>query len=367
MIQLLNLKNINAQYHTELKEACARVIDSGWYIQGQELESFERNFASWCGVAHCVGVGNGLDALILTLKAWKELGKLAEGDEIIVPANTYIATVLAITKNKLKPILVEPDEHTYNLCPDKVKEAITSKTKAILPVHLYGQLSPMPQLMQIADDFGLLVLEDCAQAHGAMFDNKKAGSWGHAAGFSFYPGKNLGALGDAGAITTNNEELAQILRALRNYGSHKKYENLYRGVNSRLDEIQAAMLNVKLKFIDSETKKRRNIATLYREGIINKQIVLPQTALENSHVWHLFVIRAENRIDLQQHLMRQGVQTMIHYPIPPHKQQAYSSYNNFILPLTELIHQQVISLPIGSHLANVEVEHIIQACNQFRG
>ena len=267
MIPFLDLKNINGQYRAALVEACARVIDSGWYIGGKELEQFEKNFAEYCGVKFVIGVANGLDALILTLRAWKELGKLKDGDEVIVPSNTYIASILAITANNLTPVLVEPDIHSYNIDPEKIEEAITDKTRVILPVHLYGQLAEMPKIMAIANKHGLLVLEDSAQSHGAEIGNKRAGNWGDASGFSFYPGKNLGALGDAGAVTTNDEELAQMLRALRNYGSHEKYINLVPGVNSRLDEIQAAILDIKLKFLDQEVKHRRKIASLYLDNI----------------------------------------------------------------------------------------------------
>ncbi|WP_163907493.1 DegT/DnrJ/EryC1/StrS family aminotransferase, partial [Proteus mirabilis] len=265
MLPFLDLKKINEQYQAELKAACARVIDSGWYITGKELESFETNFAHYCGTKYAIGVANGLDALTLVLRAWKEQGKLKSGDEVIVQANTYIASILAITENDLVPILVEPDSKTYNLSIENIKQAITDKTKVILPVHLYGQINPMKEIMAIAKENNLLVLEDCAQAHGASIDGIKAGNWGDAAGFSFYPGKNLGALGDAGAITTNDEELASVVTALRNYGSHQKYLNLYQGVNSRLDEIQAAMLNVKLKYLDQETKIRQEIAIQYLE------------------------------------------------------------------------------------------------------
>ncbi|WP_431622998.1 DegT/DnrJ/EryC1/StrS family aminotransferase, partial [Enterobacter cloacae] len=249
MVDFLNLKRINSQYAQELKETCARVIDSGWYIMGEELKKFEKNFGEWCGTKHVVGVANGLDALILVLRAWKEIGLLKSGDEVIVPANTYIASILAITENNLTPKLVEPNARTFNLDSNNILAAISTKTKAILPVHLYGQISPMREIMDVARKHKLLVLEDCAQAHGAKYEGIKAGNWGDAAGFSFYPGKNLGALGDAGAITTNNDDLASVLFALRNYGSHKKYHNIYTGSNSRLDEIQAAMLSVKLKYI----------------------------------------------------------------------------------------------------------------------
>ena len=365
MINFLNLKAINEQYQEELKTACARVIDSGWYIMGNELTQFEHEFADYCGAKHAIGVANGLDALILVLRAWKELGKLHSGDEVIVPANTYIASILAITENDLVPVLVEPDEDTYNLCPEKVRAAIGPKTRAILPVHLYGQLSPMPALMVLAEEFNLLVLEDCAQAHGAQIQGRKAGNWGHAAGFSFYPGKNLGSLGDAGAVTTNDDELAQTIKALRNYGSHKKYENLYRGLNSRLDEIQAAMLRVKLPYLDRETIRRQEIAKHYLNSITNSAIHLPHVMEETGHVWHLFVVQCAEREALQCWLQEHGVQTLIHYPIPPHKQQAYSNWNNLSLPLTERIHQQVLSLPMDPTMSDEAVEKVIAAVNGF--
>jgi dTDP-4-amino-4,6-dideoxygalactose transaminase len=369
MIPFLDLKAINAQYRQELIEAATRVIDSGWYIQGAELKAFEAEFAAYCGTEHCIGVANGLDALTLTLRAWKELGRLKEGDEVIVPANTYIASILAITENRLKPILVEPDEYTYNLCPVKTAAAITDKTKAILAVHLYGQLAPMPELMTIADEHGLLVLEDSAQAHGAAINGKKAGSWGHASGFSFYPGKNLGALGDAGAVTTNDDELANTIRALGNYGSHKKYENLFQGVNSRLDEIQAAMLRVKLQHLDAETQRRKEIAMRYAKGIKSPELTQPISAtsaiesLEN-HVFHLYVIRTAEREALQERLANAGVQTLIHYPIAPAQQVAYSSTDLGCFPLTNQIHHEVLSLPMGPHLNEEGVEKVIATVNE---
>lgn len=379
MINFLDLKSINQQYQQELKQACARVIDSGWYIQGQELQQFEAEFAAYCGTKHAIGVANGLDALILVLRAWKELGKLQEGDEVIVPANTYIASILAITENRLTPVLVEPDINTYNLNQEGIKAAITPKTKAILPVHLYGLISPMPEIMQIAQEHDLLVLEDCAQAHGAEVNGQRAGNWGHAAGFSFYPGKNLGALGDAGAITTNDDKLADTLKALRNYGSHKKYENIYQGVNSRLDEIQAAMLRVKLAYLDRDTARRQQIAAMYCEGINNRHIVLPIDAAAfathhspltiqdyKSHVWHLFVVRTEQREALQQWLTKHEIQTLIHYPIPPHQQQAYAQWNLQSKPLTEMIHQQVLSLPLDPTMSDEQVQQIITVMNGFK-
>ena len=370
MIPFLDLKNINQQYREELITACTRVIDSGWYIGGKELESFEKNFAEYCGTQFAIGVANGLDALILTLRAWKELGKLKDGDEVIVPSNTYIASILAITANNLTPVLVEPNISTYNIDPIKIKEAITAKTKVILPVHLYGQLAEMPEIMQIAKQHNLLVLEDSAQSHGAQIQGKKAGNWGDASGFSFYPGKNLGALGDAGAVTTNDAELATMLKALRNYGSHEKYKNLVPGVNSRLDEIQAAMLDVKLKYLDKETQHRRRIASLYLNGIKNPLIQLPLSNINAEsymrHVWHLFVIRSNQREALQKYLLEHGVQTLIHYPIPPHKQQAYKEWNNLSYPISEQIHREVLSLPMGPTLSVADVERIIALCNEFQ-
>ena len=370
MIPFLDLKSINQQYRNELVEACTRVIDSGWYIGGTELETFEKNFADYCGTKFAIGVANGLDALILVLRAWKELGKLKDGDEVIVPSNTYIASILAITANNLTPVLVEPDIDTYNIDSTKIEAAITGKTKVILPVHLYGQLAEMPAIMQIAQKHNLLVLEDSAQSHGAELNGIKAGNWGHASGFSFYPGKNLGALGDAGAVTTNDAELATMLKALRNYGSHEKYKNLVPGVNSRLDEIQAAMLNVKLKYLDQETQHRRIIANLYLDGIKNPVIQLPLKEVNaetyEQHVWHLFVIRTEHREALQKYLLEHGVQTLIHYPIPPHKQQAYKEWNDMSYPISEQIHDEVLSLPMGPILSAVDAERIIALCNQFQ-
>lgn len=365
MINFLDLQAINDQYRTELIAACTRVIDSGWYIGGNELSQFEQEFATYCGSAHCIGVANGLDALILTLRAWLEMGRLQPGDEIIVPANTYIASILAISANHLTPVLVEPDEASFNISPANARTAITAKTRAILPVHLYGQLADMPAIMALAREYGLLVLEDAAQAHGAAMDGKKAGSWGDAAGFSFYPGKNLGALGDAGAITTNDLELAQTLRALRNYGSHEKYKNLFKGVNSRLDEIQAAMLRVKLQYLEEETQCRREVANIYTENIKNLAVKLPKFLKMEQHVWHLFVIRTSDRSALQQHLINHGIQTLIHYPIPPHKQMAYKEWNGFAYSLTECLHKEVLSLPIAPTLTADEALKVAAVVNEF--
>ncbi len=371
MIPFLDLKTINLQHRKALIDAATRVIDSGYYVLGQEVKAFEQEFANYCGTQHCVGMANGLDALVLTLRAWKELGKLKEGDEVIVPANTYIASILAISENRLKPVLVEPDEHSYNLCPQKVSQAITFKTKAIVAVHLYGQLAPMKAIMELASEHDLLVLEDSAQAHGATIDGKRAGSWGHASGFSFYPGKNLGALGDAGAMTTSDGELAQTVRALGNYGSNKKYENVYKGLNSRLDEMQAALLRVKLKKLDAETQRRQQIAAMYIHGIQNNKIVLPLRSnnsplTRKDCVWHLFVIRTTEREKLQTFLTEQGVQTLIHYPIAPHHQKAYASWSNQSYPITEAIHNQVVSLPISPVMTDNQVQKVINAVNAFK-
>lgn len=369
-IPFLDLQSVNARYRAELVDACARVIDSGWYIGGGELEAFEQEFARWCGSAECVGVANGLDALTLTLRAWLELGRLHAGDEVIVPANTYIASILAISANGLVPVLAEPDAGSFNLSPASARAALTGRTRAILPVHLYGRLADMPAIMAVADEHGLLVLEDAAQAHGATLQGKKAGNWGHAAGFSFYPGKNLGALGDAGAITTSDPELAQTLRALRNYGSQEKYRNLFKGVNSRLDEIQAAMLRIKLRYLDADTDRRRRIADIYQRGITHPGVSLPLAAdvpapAFTSHVWHLFVIRSGQRAALQQHLADRGIQTLIHYPIPPHKQPAYREWSTRSYPITERLHREVLSLPMGPTLTPADAARVVAAVNDF--
>ena len=370
MIPFLDLKAINQQHRQSLIDAATRVIDSGWYVLGQEVKAFEQEFAAYCGTSHCVGLANGLDALVLTLRAWREMGMLHGGDEVIVPANTYIASVLAITENRLKPVFVEPDTSTYNLCPQKVRDAITPKTKAIMAVHLYGQLAPMRAIMAIAEEHQLMVLEDSAQAHGASVDGKRAGNWGHASGFSFYPGKNLGALGDAGAMTTNDPELAQTVRALGNYGSHKKYENLYQGLNSRLDEMQAALLRVKLHHLDAETLVRKQIAVAYVQGINNPLLqppILSDATVDSlsHHVFHLFVVRVKQRSAFQASLKAEGIDTLIHYPIPPHQQQAYRHYKDLQLPLTEAIHQEVVSLPIGPSMEMEQVSKVIEVINSF--
>jgi dTDP-4-amino-4,6-dideoxygalactose transaminase len=363
MIPFLDLKAVNLRYAAELEEAFSRVLKSGWYIQGQEVKDFEKEFAAYCGTEHCIGVGNGLDALILILRAYKELGVLKEGDEVIVPANTFIASILAITESRLVPVLVEPDIKTYNIDAAGIEKKITSKTKAIMPVHLYGQAADMHGISKLAAKHGLLVIEDSAQAHGAYEGNSRVGNLGNVSGFSFYPGKNLGALGDAGAITTNNAELAGVIRALGCYGSHKKYEHLYKGVNSRLDEVQAALLRVKLRHLDEETVERRKAANFYLSRIKNKKITLPFVRDEKAHVWHLFVIRSENRNELQAQLAAKGVQTLIHYPKAPHQQQAYAEWKDMSLPITERIHAEVLSLPLWPGMPDEALENVIEAVN----
>jgi len=373
MIKFLDLQKINAKYAAELKQAASEVIDSGWYLLGDRVKQFEINLANYVGVKHSIGVANGLDALRLILKAYIELGVFKAGDEIIVPANTYIATILAITDNELIPVLVEPDIHTYNLDISLIEQHITKLTKAIMLVHLYGQVCWSEELVQIAKKYNLKIIEDNAQAIGAEWNGIKTGNLGDAAGFSFYPGKNLGALGDAGAVTTNDDELAEVIRALGNYGSKQKYINEYLGLNSRIDEIQAAFLNVKLKYLDTENQRRREIAQLYCENIKNPSIILPEirnpkSEIRNNpeHVWHLFVVRTIERNRLQQYLTDNSIQTLIHYPIPPHKQMAYREFNEFSLPITELIHNEVLSLPISPVLSNEEVFYIIDTINKYK-
>jgi dTDP-4-amino-4,6-dideoxygalactose transaminase len=362
----LSLRETNARYVHELKAAASRVIESGWYILGEELSSFEREFADYCKSRFCVGVGSGLDALILTLRAYMQLGKIAEGDEIIVPANTFIATILAVTQNRLRPVLVEPDPLTFNIDPERVSRAIGPKTRAIMAVHLYGQLAPMAKLLAIARRHDILLLEDAAQAHGAMLDGVRAGAFGDAAAFSFFPTKNLGALGDAGAVVTSDEALAMQLRALRNYGSTVKYHHECEGINSRLDEIQAAMLRVKLKYLEDEIASRRRIAEAYLKGISNPKIRLPLLAGDPAtHVWHVFVVQCEQRDELQRYLASQDIQTLIHYPVAPHLQKAYPDLAESSLPISERLHREVLSLPLGPTLRPEQVEKVVSACRDF--
>lgn len=367
MIKFLDLQKINSQYERELKEAASRVIDSGWYLMGEELQSFEKNYAKFCGVKHCLGVANGLDALRLIFKAYIEMGVMQKGDEIIVPSNTYIASLLAISDNDLIPVLVEPNIETYNLDSSLLEQAITSKTKAILTVHLYGQISVDEQMLDICTKYNLKLIEDGAQSHGALWNGKSSGGIGDATGHSFYPGKNLGALGDAGAVTTNDDELAKTIGALRNYGSHVKYENQYQGLNSRLDEIQAAFLNVKLKYIQKDIEARRSVANYYLENIKNPKITLPKVVSQGQHVWHLFVIKTPVREKLQNYLTEKGIQTLIHYPIPPHKQEAYKELNHLSFPIAEKIHKEVLSLPLSGVMNEEDVQTMVKIINDFHG
>jgi len=365
MIKFLDLKKVNAPYETAFQEKLKSVLENGWYILGNEVATFESSFSHYCGTKYCIGVGNGFDALVLIFKGYIQLGKLQKGDEVIVPANTYIASILAILEADLVPVLVEPKLETYNLNPVLIQEKITSKTKAILAVHLYGQLAEMDAINKIAQQNNLIVVEDAAQAHGAISGFRKSGNVSNAAAFSFYPGKNLGALGDGGAVTTNDAELAKTIQSLRNYGSEAKYQNEFIGVNSRLDEIQAAFLNVKLPHLDAENNIRRAIAKRYLTEIKNDKIVLPFLNLTDNHVFHLCVIRTKNREELQQYLLDKGIQTVIHYPIPPHKQKAFSNWNHLSFPITEKIHNEVLSLPISPVLTNDEVDFIVSILNKY--
>jgi dTDP-4-amino-4,6-dideoxygalactose transaminase len=365
-VPFLDVRAINARHADELKAAAARVIDSGWYVLGEEVAAFEREFAQWCGLPHAVGVGNGLDALSLILRAYKSLGRLADGDEVIVPGNTFIASFLAITQSGLVPVAVEPELSTFNLDPARVEAAIGPRTRAIMPVHLYGQLADMPTLTTIAHRHELLVIEDAAQAHGAAWSGRRAGAFGDAAAFSFFPAKNLGALGDGGAVVTADAGLAGRVAALRNYGSLEKYRHLYQGVNSRLDEMQAAMLRVKLKYVDADVVRRREIARRYLAAIHHPDIALPALHNEERHAWHLFVVRSAHRDALQAHLLAHGVHSQVHYPVAPHRQPAYAGAEAVSLPLTERLHEEVLSLPIGPTLGDEAVERVIAACLNFR-
>ncbi|WP_269242040.1 DegT/DnrJ/EryC1/StrS family aminotransferase [Flavobacterium limnophilum] len=365
MIKFLDLKKVNEPYETAFQEKLKLVLEKGWYILGNKVAAFESSFSHYCGTKYCVGVGNGFDALVLIFKGYIQLGKLQKGDEVIVPANTYIASILAILEADLIPVLVEPKLKTYNLNPVLIQEKITSKTKAILAVHLYGQLAEMDAINEIALQNNLLVIEDAAQAHGAISNFGKSGNVSNAAAFSFYPGKNLGALGDGGAVTTNDDDLAKVIQSLRNYGSEAKYKNEFIGVNSRLDELQAAFLNVKLPNLDAENNVRKAIAKRYLNEIKNDKITLPFWDLTDNHVFHLFVIRTENREELQQYLLEKGIQTMIHYPIPPHKQKAFSTWNNLSFPITEKIHKEVLSLPISPVVTEDEVGFVVSILNNY--
>jgi dTDP-4-amino-4,6-dideoxygalactose transaminase len=370
MIKFLDIKKITASFEPEITRAIKQVVDRGWFLNGDELNLFEAEYAAFIGSGHCIGVANGLDALRLILKAYMEMGIMKEGDEVIVPANTFIASMLAITDNRLKPVLVEPDIHTYNLDISLVEEQISPRTKAIMVVHLYGRACWSAQLEEIAAKHQLLVIEDNAQAAGAMIgDQRRTGSLGNAAGHSFYPGKNLGALGDGGAVTTDDDDLARVVRALANYGSSKKYVHEYKGLNSRLDEIQAAVLRVKLPRLDADNQRRRDAAVYYLEHIRNSNITLPAKkalmADRKDHVWHLFVVRHQQREQLQKFLTERGIQTLIHYPIPPHRQHSYSAWNHLDFPVTEHIHNMVLSLPISPVMNSDDLRQVVETINHY--
>ncbi len=362
MIKFLDLHKINERYREEIDARIKEVLDSGWYLLGNQDKTFEENFAKYCGVKHCIGCANGLDALTLIIRGYG----FGDGDEVIVPANTYIASILAISENGCTPVLVEPDINTYNINPDLIEEKITPNTKAIMVVHLYGQAVEMEKIWALAKKYNLKVIEDSAQGHGAMYQGRRTGNLGDASGFSFYPGKNLGCMGDGGAVTTNDDELAAKIRAIANYGSHKKYCNLYKGVNSRLDELQAGILDVKLKYLDQDNERRRDVAKYYLKNIKNEKVILPKYNGDNSHVFHVFAVRVENRKQFQEYLTANDVQTLIHYPTPPHKQEAYKEWNHLSFPVTEKIHNEIISLPISPVMTDEEVKKVVEVVNAFK-
>jgi len=362
MIKFLDLNKINQPYENAFQNKLKSVLDSGWYILGDEVKLFEKNFAAYCDAKHCIGVGNGFDALTLIYKAYIQLGKMKKGDEVIVPANTYIATILAIIQADLVPVLVEPKLETYTINPNLIADKINSKTRSILVVNLYGQLAELDSINEIANKNNLIVVEDSAQSHGAILNDSKSQN---TQAFSFYPGKNLGAIGDAGAVVTNDDQLAEVLLSLRNYGSQVKYYNDFIGVNSRLDELQAAFLNVKLPNLDAENQIRKNIAKRYLLEINNENIILPFWDFSDNHVFHLFVIRTSKRKELKDYLKQNGIETLIHYPVAPHRQQAFEYWSNLHLPITEKIHDEVLSLPISPVMTEVEIDFVIQKLNAW--
>ena len=364
MIKYLPLGKINARYDAELRKAVGRVMDSGWYLRGEATRQFETHYAEYIGTKHCIGCGNGFDALTLILRAYMEMGVMATGDEVIVPANTFIASILAITECGLTPVLVEPDSNTLQIDDSKIEAAITERTKAVMIVHLYGICAYTDRIGEVCKKYGLKLIEDNAQAHGCTFKEiVRTGSLGDAAGHSFYPGKNLGALGDAGAITINDVELADIIRTIGNYGSHQKYVHNYLGRNSRMDELQAAMLDVKLQYLDADNVRRKEIATLYINKVKNPQVRMP--LMDRDSVWHIFPVICPRRDNLQQYLREHGVETQIHYPIPPHKQKCYVDWNHLSFPITEQIHAQELSLPCHQAMTQEEADRIVDLLNDF--
>jgi len=365
MVKFYDLQKITAQHRDEYDAAIRRVMDAGWFLQGQENRQFEADYAHYTGTKHCVAAANGLDALKLIIRGYKELGVFQDGDEIIVPANTYIATILAITDNQLTPVLVEPTWEHLEIDSNKIEEAITPKTRGIMTVHLYGRIAYDDRLDDICRKHGLILMEDCAQSHGCRWKGRKTGSLGHAAAHSFYPGKNLGALGDAGAVTTDDEALATVIRALANYGSDQKYVFKYAGMNSRMSEIDAAVLAVKLRYLDEDNSKRQQLAAYYYAHISNPQIVLPKRIDDENNVYHQFPVFCERRDELQAFLAEQGIQTLIHYPIPPHKQECYKAWNNRSYPVTERIHAQELSIPMNQAVTQEEAQKIVNSINAF--
>src|SRR5574344_1574651 len=365
-VPFLSLKDVTNKYLDEYEAAAKRVVDSGWYLQGEETKKFEADYAKYIGTKYCIGCGNGLDALVLIFKAYIEMGVMNKGDEVIVPANTFIATILAITDNGLVPVLVEPKLSTYEIDDDLIEERITKKTKAICIVHLYGQCAYTEKINALCKKYNLKLVEDNAQAHGCLYNGRHTASLGDAAGQSFYPGKNLGAFGDAGAVTTNDEKLATTIRALGNYGSSAHYVFDYVGRNSRLDEIQAAVLDVKLSHLDEDNRIRKHVAKMYIEGIKNPKVVLPNVTDYNAHAFHIFPVRCESRDDLQKYLEKNGIGTNIHYPIPPHKQKCYKEWNSMSLPITEKIHREELSLPMSPTLTDEQVEYVIEKINLLK-
>ena len=366
MVKFLDLKAVTARHAEEINRAVRQVVDSGWYLQGETVRAFEQAYAAYIGTRHTVACANGLDALICIYRALVELGRLKPGDEVIVPANTYIASILAISENGLVPVLVEPRMDTLEIDPDRIEAALTERTRSILIVHLYGRCAYDEKIADICRRHGLFLVEDNAQAHGCKWQDRRTGSLGCAAGHSFYPGKNLGALGDAGAVTTDDDELAEVVRAIANYGSSRKYVFDYRGRNSRLDEIQAAVLRVKLPYLDEENALRRDVARRYREGISNPLVTIPPETPDGQNVYHLFPVFCAHRDALQAFLKEAGIQTLIHYPIPPHKQACYREWNGWSFPITEVIHAQELSLPMSPVMSDAEVEEVIAAVNAFR-
>ncbi len=364
-VPFLSLRDITSKYRDELCDAVCRTVDSGWYLQGDENSRFEFHYAEYIGTKHCIGVANGLDALILVLRAYMELGIMQKGDEVIVPANTYIASILAITENNLTPVLVEPRFETLEIDDELIESKITERTKAIMIVHLYGRCAYTEKIVMLCKKYNLKLIEDNAQAHGCTFDGRRTGSIGDAAGHSFYPGKNLGALGDGGAVTTNEGEIAECIRALANYGSQQKYIFKYQGRNSRLDEIQAAVLDVKLRYLDEDNSLRQQIAAYYYGNIKNPMVKLPVRLPDVNNVYHLFPIFCERRDELQQYLKEHGVQTLIHYPVPPHKQECYKEWNSISLPITEQIAKEELSLPISPVLTREDAEMVVEQINAF--